>query len=182
MIVILFFTLLQIVSSYYVCTDSITKVHYESYKIIHKYPTHKINSNENCTNSCGPCTIIVKTEVVQIGYTAWCTPNHYHRFLYDLKTTTKKEYFTPIPTQYGIYEDKPRHPFITHSYLCLMKPNEDEAYDDDKEDEEYDDEKDEKHTKHKKHTKRKHPIIHYKKRYSNERTRPLPTEVFQLPK
>ena len=63
-----------------------------------------------------------------------------------------------------------------------MKPNEDEAYDDDKEDEEYDDEKDEKHTKHKKHTKRKHPIIHYKKRYSNERTRPLPTEVFQLPK
>jgi hypothetical protein len=146
-----FFTLfLKLCSAYYVCTDPITKIHYDSSRITHVYPSHLISKKSVCTTSCGPCKELGE---VSIGYTAWCSPNALHRLMYGLTKTTSKTYYTPLPKQYGIFESRPKHPFITYSHLCIFDTEEE----------------------------KEKPVL-YQKRYSNTKHRPLPTVMMQLPK
>lgn len=147
------FLLLKCCSAYYVCTDTVSKIHYDSTLIMHYYPRHLSDKKQVCSTKCAPCTEVGD---VTIGYTAWCSPSTFYQWMYRLNKTTKKEYYTPLPTQYGVFEDRPRHPFISQSHLCIF---------------ETDDEEDE--------TK---PVVLYQKIYSNTKHRPLPTVLMQLPK
>jgi hypothetical protein len=150
MLNMLFFLLLAVASAYYVCTDSITKVHYDSKDLPVHYPTHMKSTKEGCNTECGPCSEIGE---VRFGYTAWCNPSALQVFFHELKKTNKKVYKMPLPTHSGTFEDTRKHPFIFHSYMCLY-----EEEDEDK------------------------VIVPYQKRYSNERVRPLPTVMMQIPR
>ena len=144
----------KLCSAYYVCTDTITKIHYDSTRIMHYYPSHLSYKKNVCSTNCAPCTKIGK---ITIGYTAWCSPNKIYQSMYNLNKTTIKNYYNPLPTKYGVFENKfrYRHPFISHSHLCIFETEEEEDV---------------------------KKVILYQKRYENTKHRPLPTVLFQLPK
>jgi len=113
-------TIVSYVSAYYICTDSITNIHYDADLPAH-YPTHMISTRESCNSNCGPCT---KQNDVFFGYTAWCSPSTFQILFHGLKKTKTKTYQLPLPTRNGMFEEKPRHPFIFHTHMCIYEEEE----------------------------------------------------------